>query len=52
LVKGSLEVREIDESGSVNEVLVINKGETPVLLMDGEILSGRSKTAWSTSASW
>lgn len=40
LVKGSLEVREIDESGSVNEVLVINKGETPVLLMDGEILSG------------
>lgn len=35
-----LEVREVSETGSVNEVLVINKSDLPVLLMDGEILTG------------
>jgi len=40
LVQGLLEVREVSEAGSVNEVLVINKSDRPVLLMDGEILTG------------
>ncbi|SHF18514.1 hypothetical protein SAMN02745218_01634 [Desulfofundulus australicus DSM 11792] len=40
LAYGLLEVREVSEAGSVNEVLVINKGDLPVLLMDGEILTG------------
>jgi len=40
LAKGVLEIREVSQSGSVNEVLVINKGDAAVLLMDGEILTG------------
>ncbi|MBE3587293.1 MAG: hypothetical protein IMW93_01830 [Thermoanaerobacteraceae bacterium] len=40
LAHGLIEVREVSEAGSVNEVLVINKSDLPVLLMDGEILTG------------
>ncbi len=40
LAQGLFEVREVSEAGSVNEVLVINKSDLPVLLMDGEILTG------------
>ncbi len=37
---GRLEAREIGEGGSVNEIQVINKGEKPVLILDGEELVG------------
>jgi len=30
----------VSEAGSVNEVFVLNKGESPVLILDGEILAG------------
>jgi len=35
-----LEVREINEAGSVNHLLVINSSEQHVFLMDGDILTG------------
>ncbi len=35
-----MEIREVSESGNVNELLIINKGSAAVLLMDGEILEG------------
>lgn len=37
---GLLEVREVGESGSVPEVLVINRASLPVLVIDGEELEG------------
>jgi len=37
---GFLKVEEIDESGSVPEVLVVNKATLPVLIVDGEELEG------------
>lgn len=40
LDRGVLEVREASASGVVNEILVINKGDKPVLILDGEILTG------------
>ena len=35
-----LEIREITEGGSVPELKVLNKGKKPVLLIDGEEISG------------
>jgi hypothetical protein len=40
LARGSLTIGEIDVGGSVPELKVINKGDIPVLLLDGEELSG------------
>jgi hypothetical protein len=40
LSKGSLEVSEVSESGSVPNLLVINNGDLPVLIIDGEELTG------------
>ena len=40
IAAGSFTVTEISESGSVPELFVINKGETAVLLVDGEELVG------------
>ena len=40
LDKGSFIVTEVSEGGSVPELKVINRGNTPVLLLDGEELSG------------
>ena len=40
LERGTFTVTEISECGSVPELKVINKGDTPVLLLDGEELSG------------
>ncbi|MCX5805643.1 MAG: hypothetical protein NT010_06175 [Proteobacteria bacterium] len=40
LEKGTLIVTEVTEGGSVPELKVINKGDIPVLLLDGEELSG------------
>lgn len=36
----TLELREINEHGRVNEILAINTGEKPVLILDGEELIG------------
>lgn len=38
--QGTLTVGEVDAGGSVPELKVINKGDMPVLLLDGEELSG------------
>ena len=40
LETGLLEIKEVDEGGSVPDLLVINKGNMPVLLIDGEELQG------------
>lgn len=40
LKQNLLEVREVDESGRVNEILITNKSEHIILLLDGEILTG------------
>lgn len=40
LAKGDVEVTEIGEGGSVPELKVINKGEVPVIIVDGEELIG------------
>jgi hypothetical protein len=40
LQKGELLVTEVNQEGSVPELKVKNKGSTPVLLLDGEELSG------------
>ncbi|MGI6468362.1 MAG: hypothetical protein GXZ09_01590 [Syntrophomonadaceae bacterium] len=37
---GRLEARETSEGGSVNQIKVINKGDKPVLILDGEELVG------------
>jgi hypothetical protein len=38
--KGLIEVKEVNESGIVNLLVVVNKSEEFVFLMDGDILSG------------
>ncbi|MCW5907190.1 MAG: hypothetical protein KIS94_04985 [Chitinophagales bacterium] len=38
--KNQVEVTEVDESGTVNEIYVINRSKHFVFLMDGDILSG------------
>ena len=48
---GGLRIREVDESGSVPELVVENPLAERVLLYDGEELVERSRTASSTSAS-
>ena len=40
LAKGLAKIAEISESGSVPELKFVNKGERPVLLVDGEELVG------------
>lgn len=40
LAKGILAVTEVSAGGHVPELKVVNKGETPVLLLDGEELAG------------
>lgn len=40
LSRGTLTVTEVDEGGSVPELAVFNKGDLPVLLLDGEELIG------------
>ena len=40
LRKQSVVVTEVDQGGSVPELKVINKGDVPVLLLDGEELAG------------
>jgi len=40
LKQSLLEVREVDEAGRVNEVLLLNKSGQMILLLDGEILTG------------
>ena len=40
LEKGDLYIKEVDEEGSVPELKVINKGDIPVLMLDGEELVG------------
>ena len=38
--KGLLTVTEVSQSGAVPELKVVNKGDLPVLLLDGEELAG------------
>lgn len=40
LEAGTLEVREVDENGVVGELVAINHGPMPVLILDGEQLIG------------
>lgn len=40
LQKGFIEIQELSESGSVNEITVINKSPHLVFLMDGDLLQG------------
>src|SRR3989304_3893822 len=40
LDKGVFTVTEVSESGSVPELMVVNKGDVAVLLLDGEELRG------------
>jgi len=40
LVAGTLVITEVSESGSVPELAVMNTGDLPVLLLDGEELAG------------
>ncbi len=40
LAAGTLTVTEVDEGGSVPELAVVNTGDLPVLLLDGEELAG------------
>jgi hypothetical protein len=40
LAAGTLTITEISEGGSVPELAVINEGNLPVLLLDGEELAG------------
>ena len=37
---GQVEVTEVDEGGSVPNLMVVNQSTLPVLLMDGEELAG------------
>lgn len=38
--EGSLTVEEMDESGSVPELRLVNSGDTPVLILEGDELAG------------
>jgi hypothetical protein len=40
LANGTLQITEVSAAGSVPELLVVNRGKTPVLLIDGEELAG------------
>lgn len=40
LALGVLEVKELSSEGNVNQILVCNRGERPVLILDGEVLAG------------
>lgn len=40
LGKGAVEIGEVDSSGTVSELRLVNRGEVPVLLVDGEELVG------------
>ena len=40
LAAGTLTVTEVSEGGSVSHLLVVNEGELPVLIVDGEELVG------------
>lgn len=40
LESGFIEIREKDPAGTVPEVLVTNRADTPVLILDGEVLIG------------
>ncbi|MCL6477510.1 MAG: hypothetical protein K6T65_03765 [Peptococcaceae bacterium] len=40
LQRGVLEIREVSDAGVVNEILVKNGSDSPVLILDGEILTG------------
>lgn len=40
LKDGAIEVREIDEAGSVNDIIVFNSSDKYVFFMDGDILAG------------
>jgi hypothetical protein len=40
LQQGTLTISEVTDGGSVPELKVINKGDMPVLLLDGEELAG------------
>jgi len=37
---GELSIREVDQDGAVPELMVVNRAERPVLLLDGEELAG------------
>lgn len=52
LEDGSLVVGEVSESGSVNELLVENRGKVPVFIMAGEILSGAKQDRVLQSDLW
>ncbi len=50
LHRGTLEVREVSEEGSVPELLVANGGERPVLVLDGEeVVGARQNRVLNTS---
>jgi len=40
MASGTIKVKEVSKGGSVPELLVKNKGDMPVLMLDGEELSG------------
>jgi len=40
LTRSDIAITEVSESGSVPELLVVNRGDRPVLLIDGEELAG------------
>ncbi len=43
LATGNAEVREMSESGSVPELLLANLGEKPILVPEGEVLTGEKQ---------
>jgi len=43
LATGAAEVREVSEGGSVPELLVVNRGGTPILIPEGEVLTGEKQ---------
>lgn len=49
--KQFLVVTEVTEGGAVPELKVLNRGERPVLLLDGEELSGAKQNRYSTRPS-
>ena len=44
LERRSVRIVEVSEGGRVPELKIVNEGEVPVLLLDGEELSAPSKT--------
>ena len=43
---GTFKVTEVSSGGSVPELKVINKGDLPVLILDGEDLYGAARRFW------